>query len=131
MARETAERLAEQARAGATFGALAQQFSQSPSAANGGELGRVQEGQLDPRLEGALADMQPGQISEPIAVENGFYILRLNDRRRIEGAGSGEPTLSLRQVSLPVAPGADAGAGQLAAGRLEGRRDGEKGVRAM
>src|SRR3546814_14380145 len=51
--------------------------------------------------------MQPGQIAEPIAVENGFYILRLNDRRRIEGAGSGEPTLTLRQVFLPVAPGAD------------------------
>src|SRR3546814_20016007 len=108
MARETAERLAEQARAGATFGALAQQFSQSPSAANGGELGRVQEGQLDPRLEGALANMQPGQISEPIAVENGCYILRLNDRRRNEGAGSSAPTLKLRQGFLPVAPGAAA-----------------------
>ena len=104
-ARQAAERLAQQARTGAAFEALAQQFSQAPSAANGGALGKVQEGQLDPRLEAALATMQPRQISDPIPVENGFYILRLNGRERIEHAGGAQETVSMRRVFLPVAPG--------------------------
>lgn len=99
---QTASRLAEQARSGATFGALAQQFSQSPSAANGGNLGKVQEGQLDPRLEAVLQSLQPGQVSDPIPVENGYYILKLNNRTRVERGGSGEPVLTLRRVFLPV-----------------------------
>lgn len=107
-ARQAAERLAIQARGGAAFGALAQQFSQAPSAANGGALGKVQEGQLDPRLEAALATMQPGQISDPVPVENGFYILQLNEKRRIEHGAGGPETVSLRRVFLPVAPGAAA-----------------------
>lgn len=107
-ARQAAERLAVQARSGAAFGALAQQFSQAPSAANGGALGKVQEGQLDPRIEAALATMQPGQISDPVAVENGFYILQLNEKRRIEHGTGGQEMVSMRRVFLPLAPDAAA-----------------------
>lgn len=107
-ASQAADRLAQQARGGAAFGALAQQFSQAPSAGNSGALGKVQEGQLDPRLEAALATMQPGEISDPIPVENGFYILQLNGKQRIELGGGGQETLSILRIFLPVTPGAPA-----------------------
>ena len=81
-----AEGVAAQLRAGASFAGLARQFSQSSSAAVGGDLGRVRAGQFDPRLEDALASLAPNEVSAPIRVEGGFYILLLRERRVVEGA---------------------------------------------
>lgn len=102
----TAQRVAEQARAGAPFPALARQFSQAPSAAAGGELGIVREGQLDERLEGVLARLEPGQISEPVRTETGFYILRLKDKKTTAGPRAEDTTVSLRRIFLALPPNA-------------------------
>lgn len=53
------------------------QFSDSPSAANGGNLGWVNKGKLASPLETALNKMSRGDISEPILVGDGYYILKL------------------------------------------------------
>lgn len=53
------------------------QFSDSPSAANGGNLGWVNKGKLASPLETALNKMSSGDISEPILVGDGYYILKL------------------------------------------------------
>ncbi len=103
-ARQTAQRVVEQARAGVPFAGLAQQFSQAPSAGNGGDLGRVQEGQLDPRLEAALRAMRPGEVSDPIRVENGYYVLQLRDRRQRAVGRAGDMTVALRRIFLPLPP---------------------------
>lgn len=59
------------------FELYAMQFSESPSAANGGNLGWVNSGKLASALESALKKMKPGEISEPISVGDGYYILKL------------------------------------------------------
>ncbi len=59
------------------FELYAMQFSESPSAANGGNLGWVNSGKLASALESALKKMKPGDISEPISVGDGYYILKL------------------------------------------------------
>ena len=59
------------------FELYAMQFSESPSASNGGNLGWVNEGKLAQPLEQALKKMKAGDISEPILVGDGYYILRL------------------------------------------------------
>lgn len=110
-AAQTAQRVVQQARRGTPFASLARQFSQSSSAAEGGDLGRVQEGQLDRRLETALRDLQPGEVSDPIRVENGFYILQLRDKRQraaAPAAASAGDTVALRRIFLPVVRGAPA-----------------------
>ena len=53
------------------------QFSDSPSAANGGNLGWINTGKLPSVLETNLKKMKPGQISEPIWLGDGYYILKL------------------------------------------------------
>ncbi len=62
------------------FGIYAMQFSDSPSAANGGNLGWVNTGKLPSALESRLNKMMAGDISDPIQVGDGYYILKLNQK---------------------------------------------------
>lgn len=94
------ERLIEEIRRGADFRAVARQFSQSATAAAGGDIGWVRPGQLDERLDAVLRAMRPGQISGPIRDTGGFHILLLRDQRRI--AVSEDGTVSLKQVFIPL-----------------------------
>jgi len=50
----------------------------------GTDLGRLVQGQLDPRLERVLLAMAPGDVSEPVQNEAGFHILFL--RSRVSGS---------------------------------------------
>ncbi len=60
------------------FELYATQFSQSPSAANGGRLGWVTKGKLPAVFENALNKMKEGDVSNPIAYGNEYYILKLD-----------------------------------------------------
>lgn len=60
------------------FELYASQFSQSPSAANGGRLGWVTKGKLPAVFEKALDKMKEGDVSNPIAYGNDYYILKLD-----------------------------------------------------
>jgi len=97
-----ADRLIDQIRGGANFSAVAQQFSQSPSAAVGGDIGWVFPSELSARLAEALAKMSPGQMSYPIRTPAGFYILYLMDRRTLGAADPAQIVLSLDQVVFPL-----------------------------
>ena len=105
--RGAAERLVQQIREGAQFAALARQFSRSASAASGGELGWVTQGQLDESLEQALRETDPGQITDPIRTFAGYYILLLRDQRTPDST-SENTVLDLHQLVVPVAAGATA-----------------------
>jgi len=59
------------------FELYAMQFSDSPSAANGGNLGWINQGKLPFALETALKKMKEGSVSDPIMVGEGYYILKL------------------------------------------------------
>src|SRR5437763_5413895 len=60
-----AERLGDQMRHGARFSAVAQQFSQSATAAVGGDMGWVRPDQLSPELGKAAAQLKVGELSQP------------------------------------------------------------------
>lgn len=104
--RQVADRLIEQIRGGADFSAVAQQFSQSPSAAVGGDIGWVTPSELSPRLAEALDKMSAGQMSYPIRTPAGFYVLYLLERRTFGTENPDQITLSLDEVVFPVLPSA-------------------------
>ncbi len=89
----------DELRAGAPFGVVAAQFSQSETALQGGALGWVQANQLDPQVMSLLNQMPPGAISNPVPVAGGLEIVQLQDRQAIGGG----PTkmVNIRQVFLP------------------------------
>ena len=98
--RANAERLMDQLRSGAKFTDLARQFSQSATAAAGGDIGWVQEGQLAPEIDAALAAMQDKSVAGPIRTLSGFHILLLREHRT---AAIGDVSLHLKQVLFPLA----------------------------
>lgn len=86
----------------AAFANYAQQFSDAPSAASGGDLAWVAAGTLDPPLDEALEQaLGPGVIG-PIDTTDGVYLLQLRGRRDPAAAGPGQ--VRLKQV---LATGAD------------------------
>lgn len=91
---EMARRLIGQMMQGAHFSAIARQFSDS-GGASGGDLGWVSEGMIDPALFDALSKMEPGSLSPPLRLDDGYHILLLRDRRRVGEGESGEPTFDL------------------------------------
>jgi peptidyl-prolyl cis-trans isomerase SurA len=99
-ARTRAEQIMEQLRAGASFIAYARQFSQSATAAVGGDRGFVAGPQLDPALKEAAEKSAVNDIIGPIAVANGFYILQLNEKRKILAADPLDATISAKQISI-------------------------------
>ena len=80
-----ANRLLVELQSGANFAGIARQFSQSGTATLGGDLGWVQDGELDPELNAVLAQMGPGELSPPVRTLTGFHILLLRDMRKNEG----------------------------------------------
>lgn len=105
--RRFADGLVEKIRTGnATFPALARQFSQSPTAAAGGDLGWVTPAQLPPALSSAIQKMKQGEMSYPIRSGGGYYMLLLIGQTTGGSPDVGETTLSLSEVVFPLAASA-------------------------
>jgi peptidyl-prolyl cis-trans isomerase SurA len=102
--RQLAVRLTEQMKQGARFSAVAQQFSQSATAAVGGDLGWIRPESLRPELAKAVVQMQPGELSPPIRTPAGYYLLLVLDRRNDRSAGASDPKLHIVQVVFPLPP---------------------------
>lgn len=100
-----AERIAEQLRKGGSFAAYARQFSEASTAAVGGDLGWVRGEQLPESLATAAAQMNPGQVSPPIAVSGGYSIIALVDKRQVLTSDPRDAVLSLKQVSIKFPAG--------------------------
>ena len=103
--RQVAERLIQRARSGTRFPALAQQFSQSPTAALGGDLGWVLPGDLEPPVEFAVASMEPSEISEPVRTNTGYHIIALRARRESGAADPFMAAVTMSQIYLPTIGG--------------------------
>jgi peptidyl-prolyl cis-trans isomerase SurA len=97
-----AQQLGERAREGTPFPALAQQFSQSPTAAVGGDLGWIQGSELEPELERAVVRMKVGETSDPIRTVSGYTILALRDQRATAEASPLMAAVTLSQIYLPT-----------------------------
>jgi peptidyl-prolyl cis-trans isomerase SurA len=102
---QLANQLVEQARGGKAFPQLAQQFSQSPTAAVGGDLGWVISGDLEPELNAAVTRLEKNQISNPIRTSTGYHILTLRDVRSAGTPDPGMAAITLSQIYLPTEGG--------------------------
>ena len=100
--RRTAERIIDQVKNGARFSAIARQFSQSATAAVGGDLGWIHEAELDRTLRDIVPGMAEGAMSSPIKTVTGYRILRLEGIRKIAQSDAKPVMLDLRQIFLPL-----------------------------
>jgi hypothetical protein len=76
-ARALAEKvLAEATAEGADFVALARKYSDAPTADRGGDLGKLEKGEMDPAFEEAALALAPEEITGPVETPFGFHIIR-------------------------------------------------------
>lgn len=97
-AQQRAVAVMTQLQQGAPFQAVAQQFSDSPSAGNGGEIGWLLTGQMRPEVAQVAEALTPGQLSRPFRVPGGLMIIALIDERE----GTTSIMYDLAQVTIPT-----------------------------
>lgn len=100
VAMDGARQLVQQILQGAPFAAVARQFSQAASATSGGDAGWLVDGESPAPVQQALNQMNPGQLSNPIPVEGGVYIILVRDER----TGAVSTMANLRQAGIRLAP---------------------------
>ncbi|TAN52653.1 MAG: peptidylprolyl isomerase, partial [Rhodospirillales bacterium] len=86
------------------FPALARQFSQSATAAGGGDIGWIYEGQLPADLDGVVKTLKTGEVGNPIRTLSGIHILYLIERRSGGQSAKDDAVLDLAQLFLPIPP---------------------------
>jgi peptidyl-prolyl cis-trans isomerase D len=82
---------------GAKFEDVAKRESaDSVSAVNGGDLGKGPKGRFVPEFDKAAFALKPGELSQPIATQFGYHLIRVDSRQG--------DTISLRHILLKVQP---------------------------
>lgn len=79
-AQEKARKLVQKVRNGADFSELAIANSDASNALKGGELGWRQSNELPESIAAAIANLKPGEVSQPISSNSGFNIMYVEDR---------------------------------------------------
>ncbi|MEK7331090.1 MAG: SurA N-terminal domain-containing protein [Candidatus Eisenbacteria bacterium] len=103
-AREQAQGLADRARRGEDFAALARDYSEGPGAARGGEINRVfQPHEFGQALEAQMAALPRGGISDPFSDGPYWVVVKVLDR--IPDPLSPVPSLRVAQIAIRVRPG--------------------------
>lgn len=74
----------EKIKKGADFADMAKQFSQGPSAENGGDLGFFKKTEMTEPFARKAFSMEKGEISEPVRTDFGFHIIKVNDIREAQ-----------------------------------------------
>ena len=80
-ARERAERVLEELRAGADFASMAVTHSDGQKALEGGDLGWRLASDLPTMLADAVLRLETGDVSEPVRSASGFHLVKLVDRQ--------------------------------------------------
>ncbi|WP_343559657.1 peptidylprolyl isomerase [Kiloniella sp. b19] len=112
--KDQATSILQELKNGANFGAVARVASRSSSASFGGDLGWVQAGQLPRELQQIAAQATPGNLIGPIQTRTGFYILMIQDERKV----SSDAKLDLALMRIALAQNADFDAQQAARSRI-------------
>src|SRR5262249_54254937 len=81
-AERKAKDLSARAKKGEKFSELAQTSSDDSNASSGGEYPPMQKGELDPRIEKAIWDQPRGFVTDPIKMDNGFFIFKVVEHQK-------------------------------------------------
>jgi len=79
--RSLAENILKKLRSGASFDALARDFSTCPSKSKGGDLGWFGPGKMVAPFEAACSRLSPGSLSSIVQTQFGYHIIKLTGRK--------------------------------------------------
>lgn len=110
-------------RKGANFNAIAQQYSSAGSAQQGGRVGWVTISRLPETFIEALAPLENGEVTEPIALDGNVFIFRRDGKREKGLADDSQIRVWLARAIVPLAEDASDADRLEAAARI--KRDSE------
>jgi foldase protein PrsA len=99
-ARAAAQDTLKQLKAGGDFATLARERSSDNSAANGGDLGFVEKGQMPPDFEAVAWGLKPGTLSDVVELSSGLHIIKVEEKRGPRTAPLTEVRANLKQFLL-------------------------------
>jgi len=79
--KEEGQRILGLLRQGRPFAAVAKEYSLSPDAEEGGDLGFFARGQMPPEFDKVVFTLAPGRISDLVQSEYGYHIFLVEERR--------------------------------------------------
>ena len=80
-ARRKLEGIQERLQKGEDFAVLAKDFSQSPGAAQGGDLGLIPKGKMPKSFDDAAFSLKPGEVSNVVETELGFHLIKVHEKK--------------------------------------------------
>lgn len=80
--RAEGERILQRLKVGEDFAKVAREVSKGPSAPDGGDLGWLRRGTIQPDFEDAAFALETGRFSGLVRVGAGLHVIKVEDRRR-------------------------------------------------
>jgi len=97
-ARKKAEQVYGQVKEGKDFATLAKEYSEDPSAKDGGSLGTLKRGELTPEIEQAILRLQPGESSPPTRSAVGYHLFHLYAKETLSGDALTQARSQIRDI---------------------------------
>jgi peptidyl-prolyl cis-trans isomerase SurA len=118
---ERANNVAQRARAGEDFAALARTLSQSPERANGGVMGLRNAERYPTLFVDAVRALKVGGVAGPVRSGAGFHILKLLDKKQSSSPSVSVVQSRVRHILLRLSPQMNEAAARARLTALRGR----------
>jgi len=87
----------ENLKSGASFEEMAREYSQSPLAADGGDLGAFELKTLSPQIRDAVEKLKPGQFTDILSTDQGYQLFYIEDITESPGKSLTEVSGEIRE----------------------------------
>ncbi len=90
----------ERLESGMKFEDMAKQYSEDPSANNGGDIGWINPGDTVPEFEKIMKQLNINQISEPIKTQFGWHLIQVLERRSQDMSKESARMQAMQQIKI-------------------------------